>query len=418
SDVDPDMGYVLSNVRVGVLPNGRWVAIFGNGFGSTGGTAGASRAALFVVDIEDAASSNATVRAGAIHKTILDPAVFGNGLGGVTVIHDATTGRTNTIYVGDLKGKLWKLNYMAGTGVPVPSAPLFQADGGAAFFTATDSFGVAQPITSSPAVFQGPKNNGYIVTFGTGQLFSSSDAADTSPQTVYSIWDKTAGITPLPETVSRPMSRSNLIARTLTSYAGAGASAGTTFYSVTGAAVDYTSTQRGWYIDLSASIVGGRVIYPTQVLGYSTVFVSSVAPVQGTPAACDSASGSGLNLILPVDSGTNTIGGTFDTNGDGVVNGSDPVAGGYSTKADGGDVSVSSRGVNGGNPLADTGGGGPVGDCTGDACAKNKCVPDPYCGPKKCLVVIESAGGSLKSCRNEFPDGTRVWRRIINPPIR
>ena len=411
---DPDIGYVLSNVRIGVLANGRWVAVFGNGFGSTSGNA-----VLFVVDLEDAASSSASVRASAIHKTVLDN-TGSNGLGGVTLIPDITTGRTSVIYVGDLKGKLWKLNYNPPTGVPVLGGPLFDADGGAAFFTATDSVGVAQPITSSPAVFKGPINQGtkgYMVVFGTGKLFSSADGSDASPQSVYSVWDKKAGPTPLTETVSRPMSRINLVARTLSSFAGSGTAAGTTFYSVTGAAVDYNTAQRGFYIDLNSVITGGRVVYPSQVLGYATALVSSVAPVQGTPQACDSSSGVGLNLTLQVDTGTDPTSPSFDTNGDGAVNGSDANASAYGTKADGGDVSISSQGVNG-NPRADTGGGGPVGNCTGDACTKNKCVKSSYCGPKQCLVIAEDSQSGQKKCVDEFPDGTRIWRRIINPPIK
>jgi type IV pilus assembly protein PilY1 len=412
---DPDIGYVLSNVRIGVLPNGRWVAVFGNGYGSTSGNA-----VLFVVDLEDAASSSASVRASAIHKTVLD-STGSNGLGGVTLIHDVTTGRTSTIYVGDLKGNLWKLDYNPPTGVPVPGSPLFAANGGAAFFTATDSVGVAQPITSSPAVFKGPTSQGYkgyMVVFGTGKLFSTADGSNTSPQSMYSVWDKKAGPTPLTETVSRPMSRTNLVARTLSAFGGTGTAAGTVFYSVTGAAVDYNSAQRGFYIDLNPVITGGRVVYPSQVLGFSTALVSAVAPVQGTPLACDSSFGVGLNLTLPVDTGTDTTSPSFDTNGDGAVNGSDSTASGYGTKADGGDVSVSSQGVNG-NPRADTGGGGPVGDCTGDACAKTMCVKSSYCGAKRCLVILENSTGSQMSCPLEFPDGTRIWRRIINNvPIR
>jgi type IV pilus assembly protein PilY1 len=410
---DSDIGYVLSNVRIGVLPNGRWVAVFGNGFGSTSG-----KAVLFVVDLEDMASNDATVRAAAIHKTVLDT-TGSNGLGGVTLIHDEATGRTMTIYAGDLKGKMWKLNYNIPIGVPVPNGPWFEADGGAAFFTATDSGGLAQPITSSPAVFKGPKTNGWQIVFGTGKLFSTADGSDASPQTIYSVWDRKAGTNPLTETVPRPMTRTDLLGRTLSSFAGTGTSTGTTFYSIAGTTVDYTSTKRGWYIDLHATIPGGRVVYPTQVLGYQTVFLSSVAPVQGTPLACESSAGVGLNLILPVDTGTSSPSGkTFDTNGDGVVDSADTSASAYGAKADGGDVSVSSQGSNGGNPLADVGGGGPVGDCTGNGCAKNKCVPSSFCGAKKCLVVIESAAGAIKTCRNEFPDGSRVWRRIINPPIK
>ncbi len=412
---DPDIGYVLGNVRIGVLANNRWVAVFGNGFGSTNG-----RAVLFVVDLEDAASNDPTVRAAAIHKTVLDN-TGSNGLGGVALIPDPVTGRTSTIYVGDLKGKLWKLNYNNPNSVPVPGSPWFDADGGTAFFTATDSAGVAQPISSSPAVFKGPASqttSGYLVVFGTGKLFSTADGSDTSPQTVYSVWDKQAGSTPLPEAVPRPMSRSSLVARTLTPVAGSGAALGTTFYTISGTAVDYASSQRGWYIDLQSTIPGGRVVYPTQVLGFKTVLLSAVAPVQGNPVACVPGEGMGLNLVLPVDTGTNSTSRVFDTNGDGNIDGSDVSVSAYSAKADGVDAVVSSQSPSGTSPLADKGGGGLVGDCTGEVCSKTKCVSSPTKCPGKCLVIIESANGSMETCQDPYPDGKRVWRRIINPPIR
>ena len=422
---DPDMGHVLSNVRIGVLPNDRWVAVFGNGFGSTGGVNGVSRAVLFVVDLEDAASNNPLVRAGAIHKTVLDD-TGNNGLGGVTLVPDIVTQRIKHIYVGDLKGKLWKLNNTTSSGVPVPSVPWFAPEGGGPFFTATDAVGTPQPITSSPAVFKGTKaptasggmgGAGYVVTFGTGKLFSTADSIDTSPQSVYSVWDKSAGPTAGAESVPRPMSRSNLVARTLTSFAGSGANSLLTFYSVSGAAVNYGTAQRGWHIDFGAALPGGRVIYPTQVAGPETVFFSGVAPVQGNPVACESASGLGLGLLMPIATGTDTpsaSGKTFDTNGDGAINGSDQSASGISTKADGVDVVARSASATGDDPGSDLGGGAPVGDCTGAKCG---CVQSPLCLSNQCLVVIITAAGSTPTCVSKTV-GTRVWRRIINPPIR
>lgn len=407
---DDDIGYVLTPIRVGVLPNGRWVAVFGNGIASTNG-----KAVLFVVDIEKAADSDAAVRASGIQKLVLD-STGSNGLGGVTLIHDLTTGRTKTIYVGDLKGNLWKLVYNTTTN-------LFEAEGNAAFFTATDGSvtPVAQPITSSPAVFKNGALGGYMVLFGTGKLFSTTDATDTSTQTVYGVWDKQGGPAGVADTVPHPMSRSNLVGRTLTSFAGTGLAAGTTFYSASGAAVDYSSTQRGWYIDLSPATTGGRVIYPTQVVGYQTALMSSVAPVQGTPLACESGTGTALNLVVPVDTGSNPTSHTFDTNGDGLANGSDTGGMGYATKADGVDAVVSSAGTAGGDRLVDVGGGGPVGDCTGDACGAKgkKCMASPLCPePNTCLSSIQSATMGLPVCIPVGSGGTRVWRRIINPPIR
>lgn len=406
---DDDIGYVLTPIKVGVLPNGRWVAIFGNGYSSANG-----KAVLFVVDIENAASSDVAVRTAAIQKLVLD-STGSNGLGGVTVIPNQTTGRTELIYVGDLKGKLWKIKYNTTTN-------LFQVDsnGTSGFFAAKDSLAAAQPITSSPVVYK-HSLGGYMVIFGTGKLFSAADTNDTSTQTVYGVWDKEAGSLGAPDSISRPLARANLVPRILSTFAGTGGAAGTTFVSASGATVDYTGTSRGWYMDLSPTITGGRVIYPSQVVGYSTALVSSVAPVQGTPLACESGTGTALNLLLPVEQGKDSTSHSFDTNGDGIANGSDTTGIGYQTKADGVDAVVSSAGVSGSNRLADVGGGGPEGDCTGAVCSKKgqKCVPSPLCPEANtCLSSIQSATMGLPVCIPVGAGGTRVWRRIINPPIR
>ena len=44
---NPDLGYITAPVEVGVLPNGEWVAIFGNGRFSNSG-----KATLFVVNLQ------------------------------------------------------------------------------------------------------------------------------------------------------------------------------------------------------------------------------------------------------------------------------------------------------------------------------------------------------------------------------
>lgn len=409
SNEDDDIGYVLTSIKVGVLANGRWVAIFGNGHSSTNG-----KAVLFVVDIENAASSSAATRATAIQKLVLDSS-GSNGLGGVTLIPNPVTGRTELIYVGDLKGKLWKIKYNTSTN-------LFAVDASSStgLFAAKDSLNAPQPITSSPAVYR-HSLGGYMVLFGTGKLFSTTDAGDTSTQSVYGVWDKDAGTAPVADTVPRPMTRANLVVRTLTAFSGTGSAAGSTFYSASGGTVDYSSTPRGWYMDLSPALTGGRVIYPSQVVGYTTALMSSVAPVQGTPLACDSGKGLALNLLVPVEQGGNPANRSFDTNGDGIANGSDTIGIGYQTTADGVDAVVSSAGVSGGNRLTDVGGGGPEGDCTGAACSKKgqKCVVSSLCPePNTCLSSIQSATMGLPVCIPVGSGGTRVWRRIINPPIR
>ncbi len=406
---DQDIGYMTTPVKVGVLANGRWVAVFGNGFSSTNG-----KAVLFVVDIENAASSNAATRASAIQKLVLD-STGSNGLGGVTLIPDIVTGRTDLIYVGDLKGTLWKIKYDTTTN-------LFAVDAASTsgLFSARDNTSAAQPITASPAVFRNDLG-GFMVLFGTGKLFSTSDANDTSTQSVYGVWDKDAGPSATLDTVPRAMTRSNLSVRTLTEFSGTGGATGTKFYSASGSVVDYSSTSRGWYMDFSTAITGGRVVYPAQVVGAKTALLSTVAPVQGSPAACESGKGSALNFLVPVEQGNNPTNRSFDTNGNGIADSNDQIAIGYATTADGVDAVVSSAGISGANRLTDVGGGGPEGECTGVVCGnkKQKGVPSPLCPePNTCLSSVQSATLSLPVCIPCGEGGTRVWRRIINPPIR
>jgi type IV pilus assembly protein PilY1 len=312
---------------------------------------------------------------------------------------------------------MWKLNYSA------TASSYFVIDGGAALFTATDGGGVPQPITSSPAVYN-HSMGGKMLVFGTGKLFSTTDATDISTQGVYGVWDKPS------DGLTHPLSRSNLQSRTLTAFSGTGGASSTTFYSLTGTAVNWAS-QRGWYLDLGTALPGGRVIYPAQVAGFDTALISSVAPVQGTPALCDSLSGTGVNLLLPVESGTNPTNHNFNTNGDSAANSSDAYAVGYGTKADGIDAIVRQIGTSGSDGLRDVGGGGSEGDCTGATCSKagNSCLPSPLCPePNTCLSSIQSATSGFTVCisTGSPPEGPiagnrqydRVWRRIINPPIR
>jgi type IV pilus assembly protein PilY1 len=372
---DGDLGYVMSPIEVGVLPNGKWVAIFGNGLSSSNGYA-----TLFVVDLETAA----------ITKLNVETASGSNGLGGVAVLRDAN-GQITNLYAGDLKGKLWKLDYDASV------ASKFKISGSTALFTATDSSSIPQPITATPAIFD-HSLGGKIIVFGTGKLFSTTDGADTSSQTIYGVWDKPA------DSMIRPLSRAALAVRTLTTVAGTGGASSSTFYGLTGTAVDWT-LQRGWYIDEASTLPGGRVIYPVQAVSYELALVSLVAPVQGTPAACDSSTGIGIDLTLPVEGGFSPAGHMYDTNGDGAYDSTDATVVGYKTNADGIDSIVHSASINGPNNVAD-----------------GACAAGWY------RVSIQNTTGQVMTCVRRQPPpagagpaGTRqfdrVWRRIINPPI-
>ncbi|GAB3474222.1 pilus assembly protein [Polaromonas eurypsychrophila] len=365
---DGDLGYVSAPVEVGVLPNGTWVAVFGNGPFSTDG-----KAVLFVLNLET----------GAATKLVVDALTPANGLGGVGVQRDASGYITN-LFAGDLNGSLWKFNYDAG------AASKFVVSGTQPLFRATSPLVAVQPITQAPLVYD-HSLGGKLVVFATGKLLVEADRDTTGVQSMYAVWDKPA------DTVTRPMSRASLAARALSKVTGA---SGSVFYSLSGTSVNYSSLERGWVIDLSVIegaknlLSGQRVIYPPQKVSLKLALLSTIAPAEQA-AVCTAATGLGANYLIPVQDGLNPSYKLFDTNGDGFFNSSDTAVTGYATNVDGIDSVVKG--------LA------------------------PPAAPGECQKIsLQNTTGQVTACEEvELPPvgstttiRDRTWRRIINPPIR
>ncbi len=396
SIAESELGYTLFPIQTGILPNGQWVAIFGNGYGGASG-----QAYLFVVDIGT----------GNVRKLAVG-AAGSNGLGGVGVERDAS-GYIRSVYAGDLQGSLWRFDYNAGA-----SSFFVVGNSNTAMFQARDSGGVVQPILQPPAIFD-HSQGGKIVVFGTGRLITETDADSTAAQSIYALRDKA------PESLTFPLTRSNLGTRTVSSFSGTGAASAQTFFDFAGEPIDWT-TKRGWYVDLQPTGFSGlRVIYPPQRIDTRFVLVSAVTPAQNI-AACEQSTGRGVNFILQVEtglaptvvtsSGTGTVtsGATiFDTNGDGVVNASDAATTGYTTNADGVDAILTQGGGGGGG-----GGGGCESGSSGISIQnttgqQKACVPPPCIGAAcPCVGAACAAAGGGTVARE------RSWRRLINPPLR
>lgn len=369
---DSDIGYIMAPIEVGVLPSGRWVAIVGNGFGSDHGYA-----TLLVIDLETAA----------IQKINVETTSGTNGLGGVAVVKNAS-GEITNLYAGDLNGKLWKFDYSSG------STP-FEVSGGAAMFTAKNASGVAQPITQAPGVFDHSKG-GKIIVFGTGKLFATADATDTTTQTIYGVWDMPA------DPKIRPLTRAVLQTRSLAAVNGTGNATSAVFYTLSGVDVDWIN-QRGWFIDLYPATTGGRVVYPVQAIGSKIALVSVVAPAQAA-VICKPSDGDGIDLTIDAEGGSAPSYHLYDTNGDNAYNGNDAMVAGYKTNADGIDSVVYSPSKN----------------------STDNNATDGVCGAGYYRVSIQTSTGQQLICVKRDittpPSSNRVYtrvsRRIINPPIR
>ncbi len=328
-----ELGNVLSDVQIGLMRNGQWAAIFGNGYYSASG-----KAQLFVVNLKD----------GSLIQKIDTFAGPNNGLGGISLVLDPNN-QVIGAYGGDLLGNMWKFdlssatpgNWNTGFGTASAPVPLYKAK---------NSAGAAQAITAMPHVMPHP-NGGYLVAFGTGKFFDNSDLTVTSVQSAYGLRDTTTfGVTPSPNPttsqivgtntlVQQAVSASITVSQIVTAFDNTTSTQVVTYYSVSSNTITWTTNQ-GWYFNLPNT--GQRTVYPVASIYKRIIRVDTIQPGVSSSDPCSSgSSGVGYNYIIDALTGGSPKGQVLDTNGDGIVNSADLVSvSGYSTSADGRDVSL------------------------------------------------------------------------------
>lgn len=194
-----DLGYTYSKPTIAMMNNGKFAAIFGNGYNSNE-SGGDCKAKLFVVFLE--AGLDGTWGEGTDYLKFDTGTANGggagdcNGLSTPAVVDLDGNGTADRVYAGDLKGNLWVFDLCAHNGSSCsatatdwgnadPSAspdPLMIADDG------TNQ----QPITSKPIVSRDPASTGsdnVIIVFGTGQYLTTADILTTGTQTIYGVRD-------------------------------------------------------------------------------------------------------------------------------------------------------------------------------------------------------------------------------------
>ena len=170
------IGHVLQEPEVGVLADGRWVVVTGNGYESR-----SRRAQLLVIELS---TGNVLARLDTGVGSNAQP----NGLGGVTLVRDGNQVIT-AAYAGDLRGNLWKFDLASTTvsdwKVSYGQKPMFTTDD-------------ERPITAPPTTVTHPLG-GVMVLVGTGKLFEVGDnkRPDTArgqtllAESIYGLWDYT-----------------------------------------------------------------------------------------------------------------------------------------------------------------------------------------------------------------------------------
>ncbi len=265
------------------LNNGRWAVVLGNGVNSVSG-----QAVLLIQYLDQDRALTA----------IPASAETGNALGTPRLLDLDGNGTADLVYAGDLRGNLWSFNLSdsnpANWSVRFAGQPLF---------VARSASNAVQPITTAPYALRVPGSQAVQVAFGTGRLMDTSDASNTSGQSLYSVRDtlsfarNSSGQLVLSDGSRISDGRTSLVAQTVTSVAG-------NFSSTSSNPVDYRS-RRGWFMDLG--IAGERQVSNTEIFQDSVVrFRTTVPSAQTGGESCNisSAQGRFFSTFLDIFGGT------------------------------------------------------------------------------------------------------------------
>lgn len=309
-----DLGYTFSDIRIAKLNNGKWAAIFGNGYNND--PAGDGKSKVFIVYL-DGSNVNSPIiletGAGSIaNGDCSDASSDCNGMSTPAIVDINGDGAVDRIYAGDLHGKMWAFdvkssnasNWKSAYGVSPAYTPLFQACSGAPCTTAN-----RQPITTKPSVARHPYKRdaatwaNLMVFFGTGQFLTTTDNTSADTQSFYGVWDANTG----------NLSRDNLVRQTITDTFTGGYQVRT----ISDNPVDY-SVKKGWKIDFPT--LKERSVTSPQAYG-QLVFFNTMIP--STSACADG--GYGWLMAVDMINGGKPGFQPIDVNGDGVFDLSDQV---------------------------------------------------------------------------------------------
>lgn len=179
---DNDLGYTFGDISI--VPTeasavSEPLVFAGNGYDSSTG-----KAVLYIFRLNGTLLKKINTNAGGTTPGTC------NGLSAPLVVDADGNGKADFVYAGDLLGNLWKFDISA-TDYNNWDVDYRSGTVNKPVMTAKSISGNIQPITSRPAAMLhcNPERRGVIVFFATGRLLSSTDAADTTGQSIYAIWD-------------------------------------------------------------------------------------------------------------------------------------------------------------------------------------------------------------------------------------
>ncbi len=284
-----DMGQALVQPSLGLTQDGNWVVAFGNGYNSARNHA--------VLYIRDAATGASVAKL----DTGVGSSASPNGLSSAIIVDTDGDGGAETIYAGDYQGNVWKFSYNTST------STWAVAFSGSPLFTAVDSYGHAQPITSGMYTIANPIG-GTMVIFGTGKYLAVGDnnplqlQSDGKPlvNSIYAIWDKGDGTTRVSVTSSTRSTK--LQEQDITQYSSGFISSTQTPFDF--ATASNPSGKMGWFMDLTllGTTAGSSTdpLHSERVIASPTVILGTLL-VNTFQAVGDICVPGGLNSLIELD---------------------------------------------------------------------------------------------------------------------
>ncbi len=322
---DRDLGFTYSQPAIVRLQDGSWAAVFGNGYNNTvddGTPSLTGNAVLYIVNI----ATGQLIKKFDTRVGMSDPRAANrpNGLATPTLVDVDGDRIVDHAYAGDLLGNMWKFDLRSndadewGFAFGSVTTPL-------PLFSATDRLGNIQPITVRPEVARGPFGAGVMVLFGTGKFLEDTDkivnVATPMEQAFYGLVDRNT------YTVNDRISLANLVEQTITSERnvpdpdGDGELVARQIRTTSQTA----SNGNGYYLTLRSpsGYNGERQVTDPLVRGDRVIFTTLIPNNRSCGAG-----GSSWLMVLDLLSGGRLTDAQLDTNGDGVVDGSDESASG------------------------------------------------------------------------------------------
>jgi type IV pilus assembly protein PilY1 len=317
ANFDSDLGYTFGQPSIVRMHNGKWAAIFGNGYNNTvdnegdgaSGDSTTGNAVLYIVDLETGDLIK-KIDTGEGSADDLTGNNYPNGLTEPAVVDIDGDSIVDYAYAGDLLGNLWKFDLTSTT------ASSWAVAYGQPFYSACSSTtctaATFQPITSRPQVGLHPVS-GLIIYFGTGKYFETGDnnSVGQNNQTFYGIWDEN-------NVTHTPFDRSNLLEQTILLEVG---QFGQEERASTDLDINWAS-HKGWFMDLYNHEAGNTNNYGERQVSSSVLRNGRIIFTTLIPQENDPCSAGGTSWFMEIDaiSGARLPYTPFDLNDDGEFN--------------------------------------------------------------------------------------------------